>query len=75
MNEYYATINLPECPRGEKASFPDTPRTAVLVGNGVLVPVTRSIMGRAADLVPVNGGPTEPHDRVDLIVSLDPDLD
>lgn len=44
MGTYRSTINLPECARDQEAEFPDTPRTAVLVGQGVLVPVTRSIM-------------------------------
>jgi len=44
VNEYRSTINLPECPRFQTAMFPDTPRTAVLVADGVLVPVVRAIM-------------------------------
>lgn len=41
MNEYRSTINIPECKRGETVELPDNPRTAVLVGEGILVPVVR----------------------------------
>lgn len=46
MNLYRSTINLAGCRRGATAEFPDTIRTAVLVSQGVLVPVVPSILER-----------------------------
>lgn len=39
---YRSTINIPECKRGESAEFPPNARTAVLVGQGILIPATRT---------------------------------
>lgn len=55
MNEYRSTINLPECKRGQVAMFPDTPRVAILVSTGILVPKTRRIMD--AEDVPTKVAP------------------
>lgn len=46
MNLYRSTINIAGCRRNESALFPDTVRTAVLVSQGVLVPVVASILER-----------------------------
>ena len=46
MNLYRSTVNISGCRRGETAEFPDTIRTAVLVSQGVLVPVVPSILER-----------------------------
>lgn len=43
MNDYRATVNLPGQPRGAVAPWPDSPRTAVLIGQGILVPVERAL--------------------------------
>lgn len=41
MMEYRPTVNLPGVKRGETAWFPETPRTAILVQQGILIPVKR----------------------------------
>lgn len=43
MNDYRSTVNLPGQPRNTVASWPDSPRTAVLVGKGILIPAVRSM--------------------------------
>ncbi len=43
MNDYRATVNLPGQPLGTVRSHPDSPRTAVLVGQGILVPVEKAL--------------------------------
>lgn len=43
MMEYRATINLPECKRGKTAWFDETPRTAILVSRGILIPAIRRL--------------------------------
>lgn len=42
-NEYRTTVNLPGQPRGQVATWPDSPQTAILVGQGVLVPVVKAM--------------------------------
>lgn len=43
MNDYRSTVNLPGQPRNTVASWPESPRTAVLVGAGILIPAKRAI--------------------------------
>ncbi len=44
MNDYRATVNLPGQARGTVAPWPDSPRTAVLIGQGILIPAQRSLV-------------------------------
>lgn len=52
MNDYRSTVNLPGQPLGTVAAWPDSPLAAVLVGQGVLVPVQRTL---TEPLPPVDG--------------------
>lgn len=68
MNDYRSTINLPGQPRGQVGSWPDSPRTAVLVGQGILVPVERAWTEPIAADVP--SGPSEADLTVEVEVEL-----
>jgi hypothetical protein len=41
---YRSTVNLPESKLYEERLWPDEPRTAVLFGMGILVPVIRRVL-------------------------------
>ncbi|HUV10975.1 MAG TPA: hypothetical protein VMX12_08345 [Acidimicrobiia bacterium] len=46
MSLYRSTINMAGCRRNAVAEFPDTPRTAIYVSQGILVPVVPAILER-----------------------------
>lgn len=81
MSRFVATINLPECKRGEDAEFPDTPRTAVLVARGILLRTKPAILGAEpapppyADGVPQASVDGPEADEAPPGAPLDPELD